>query len=166
VHAPKVSVYDLKALTHEVKWGLCPVARFELGDGWLLMERPMIDHPDLLAMASYILPSLGIAVTRWTNRPQSTYAWYDYYVDILTCEVGETRWTTREFYLDVIVLENRAALTNDTDEYLEAVRAGYLTQAEAEDALTTMHRMLNGLGECGYSMRAWLRREVGLEMAF
>lgn len=166
MHPPKVSRYDLLLKTHEVKWGLCPVTRFEMGEGWLLMERPMLEHPDFLGMNSYVLPDLGIAVTRWQHRPESRYTWYDYYVDILTCEVEGEIWTTRDFYLDVVVLENRAAFTNDTDEFLEAVHEGLLSQAEAALALTKMHTLLNGLGECGYSMKAWLKREVGLEMVF
>ena len=166
MHAPKVACYDLEAMTHTVKWGVCPVEHFEVGEGWLLMQRPMIDHPDFFGMSSYIVPTLGITVTRWQHRPESSYTWYDYYVDILAAEVEGARWQTKDFYLDVVVLENRAAFTNDTDEFLAAVREGQLTRAEADFALTKMHAMLNGLGECGYSMKAWLKREAGLELAF
>lgn len=166
MHAPKVDLYNLEVMTHTVSHGSYPIERFAAGEDWLFITRPIIDRPNFTAMSSYVVPSLGIAVTRWENRRESTHAWYDYYVDILTCEVSESCWTTKDLYLDVVVLEHRAALTNDTDEYLEAVREGLITQAEAEFALTAMHSMLNGLGECGYSMRAWLKREVGLEMAF
>lgn len=166
MHAPKISSYDLVAKTHTVSKGTFSCERLEVMDGWLLVERPMVDHSDFFALSSYMLPDLGIAVTRWQNRPESDQNWYDYYVDILACEVEGELWTTRDFYLDGLVVEGKLALTNDTDEYLEAVREGLLTETEAASALTKMHTLLNGLGECGYSMKAWLKHEVGLEMAF
>ncbi len=166
MHPPKVSHYDAEAMTHTITKGLYPLTRLELNETWLLAQRPMVDHPDFLALSTYVLPDLGIAVTRWTHRPESAYAWYDYYVDILTCEPGPTCWTTRDLYLDVVVVEGKFALTSDTDEYLEALREGLLTLEEGAYALTKMHTLLNGLAECGYSMKAWLRRDVGLEMAF
>lgn len=153
-------------MMHTISKGPYPLERLELREGWLLAARPMLDHPDFLALSTYVVPILGIAVTRWTHRPESAFTWYDYYVDILTCERGPTCWTTKDLYLDVVVVEGGCALTCDTDEYLEARREGLLTPEEADFARMKMHGLLNGLGECGYSMKAWVRREVGLEMTF
>ncbi len=91
--------------------------------------------------------------------------WYDFYVDVMMFDVQETCWTSRDLYLDVIVTEGKAARILDTDEFLGARAEGLLTAAEARFALTTAHTLLNGLGSCGYSLRAWLRGAVGLEVA-
>lgn len=164
MHAPKVSRHDLTAKTHVTERGTFVVDRYEKGDGWLYMARPLVDHPHIAAMEAYLLPAPGLQVNRWQHHPGSKYAWCDPYIDVMTFDVQETLWTSRDLYLDVI--EGKAARILDTDEFLEARSEGLLTAAEAEFALTTAHALLNGLGSCGYSLRAWLRSVVGLEVAF
>lgn len=166
MHAPKVSYYDLEAKTHTVSSGLYPVDRYEQRDDWLYLARPFVGHPHITSMEAYLLPALGLQVNRWGHHPGSDYAWYDFYVDVMAFEVGETCWTSRDLYLDVVVVEGRAAYVADTDEFLQAQAEGLLTAEEAEVALTTAHKLLNGLGECGYSLRAWPRGAAGLEVAF
>lgn len=167
MHPPKVSRYDVAARTHTVSKGdVYPVERFEQGDGWLYLERPLVDHPHIASMAAYLLPALGLQVNRWGHHPGSEYAWYDFYIDVMAFEPGETLWTSRDFYLDVIVVEGSAAYITDTDEFLAAQAEGLITQAEAAYALEATHTLLNGLGECGYSLRAYLKKTVGLEVTF
>ena len=166
MHAPKVSRHDLTAKTHVIERGTFAVDRYEKGDGWLYMARPLVDHPHIAAMEAYLLPALGLQVNRWEHHPGSEYAWYDFYIDVMTFDVQETLWTSRDLYLDVIITEGKAARILDTDEFLGARAKGLLTAAEAEFALTTAHTLLNGLGSCGYSLRAWLRGVVGLEVTF
>ena len=164
MHAPKVSYYDLQAETHTVSSGPYPVDRYEQRDGWLYLTRPFVGHPHIASMEAYLLPALGLQVNRWGHHPGSAYAWYDFYVDVMTFEVGETCWTSRDLYLDVVVVEGRAAYVADTDEFLQAQAEGLLTAEEADAGLTAAHNLLNGLGECGYSLRAWLKGTVGLEV--
>ena len=166
MHPPKVSRYDLGAKTHTVDCSSYPVERYERGDGWLYLARPFVGHPHIAAMEAYLLPALGLQVNRWEHRPGSKYAWCDFYVDVMTFEVGESCWTSRDLYLDVVVTEGKAARVLDTDEFLQARAEGLLTAGEAEFALTTAHKLLNGLGKCGYSLRAWLGNMVGPEVTF
>lgn len=166
MHAPKVSRHDPMAKTHVIERGTFAVDRYELGDGWrLYMARPLVDHPHIAAMKAYLLPALGLQVNRWKHHPGSEYAWYDFYADIMAFDVEETCWTSRDLYLDVIVTEGKGARILDTGEFLGARAEGLLTAAEAEFALTTAHNLLNGLGSCGYSLRAWLRSAARLEVA-
>lgn len=167
MHPPKVSRYDLEAKTHTVSRGdVYPVERYERGDDWLYFARPLMNHPHIAAMEAYLIPALGLQVNRWAHHPGSEYAWYDFYIDVMAFETGETLWTSRDFYLDVIVVEGRAAHITDTDEFLAAQAEGLITPEEAAYALETAHTLLNGLAECGYSLRAWLKRAAGLEVAF
>lgn len=167
MHPPKVSQYDLEAKTHTVNKGdVYPVERYERGDGWLYFARPLVNHPHIASMEAYLIPALGLQVNRWGHHSGSRYAWYDFYVDVMAFETGETRWTSRDFYLDVIVLENRAAYVTDTDEFLAAQAEGLITREEAAYVLEATHVLLNGLGECGYSLRAWLKQAAGLEVPF
>ena len=44
----------------------------------------------------------------------------------------------------------------DTDEFLAAQAAGYMTAEEAAGAITTLHGLLNGLAKNGYSLETYL----------
>ena len=88
------------------------------------MARPSVGHPHIAYMEAYLLPALGIQVNRWQHHPGSEYAWYDFYVDVMTFETEETYWTSRDLYLDVVVVEGKAAYIADTDEFLAAQAEG------------------------------------------
>ena len=166
MHPPKVSHYDTAAYTHTVASGSYPVDRYEQGNGWLYLARPFVGHPQIAGVEAYLLSALGLQVNRWQHQPGNEYAWYDFYVDVVTFEVGETCWTSRDLYLDVVVVEGKSAYIADTDEFLEAQAEGLLTPEEAAYALTAAHALLNGLAKCGYSLRTWLKSTVGLEVTF
>ncbi len=166
MHPVKTSIYDVAAQTHTISLGSYPVDRYEQGDGWLYFTRPFVRHPHIAGMAAYLLPTFGLQVNRWQHHPGSSYAWYDFCVDVMTFETGRTCWTSRDLYLDVIVVEGKAAYIIDTDEFLEAQTEGLLTLQESVYALNTAHNLLNGLAKCGYSLRAWLKNVVGLEATF
>ena len=159
MHAPKVSRYDLEARTHVISRGAFAVDRYEHLDGWLYLARPFVGHPHIAYMEAYLLPQLGLQVNRWGHHPGSAYAWYDFYIDVMTFEVGERCWTSRDFYLDVVVVEGRAAYIIDTDEFLQAQAEGLLTPDEAAYALTAAHALLNGLAKHAYSLRGYLETQ-------
>ncbi len=159
MHAPKVTYYDLEARTHIVSKGAFPVDRYQKGDGWLYLARPLVGHPRIAYMEAYLLPALGLQVNRWGHQPGSEYAWYDFYVDVMTFEMNETCWTSRDLYLDIVVVEGQAAYIADTDEFLEAQTEGLLTPEEVAYALSAAHNLLNGLAKCGYSLHAYLEAQ-------
>lgn len=144
---------------HRVEQGVFAVDRYERGDGWLYLARPFIDHPHIASMEAYLLPALGLQVNRWGHHPGSAYAWYDFYIDVMAFEVQETLWTSRDLYLDLVVVEGRGAHIADTDEFLAAQAEDLLTPKEAAFALTAAHDLLNGLTKHGYSLQAYLEAQ-------
>ncbi len=88
MHALKVSRYDLEARTHVISKGAFEVDRYERGDGWLYLARPTVHHPHIAYMEAYLLPALGLQVSRWGHHPGSAYAyaWYDFYIDVMAFE--------------------------------------------------------------------------------
>ncbi len=166
MHPVKTSIYDVAARTHTVEGGSYSVDRYEEGDTWLYLARPFVGHPQITYMEAYLLPALGLQVNFWQHQPGSSYAWYDFYIDVMTFETGEALWTSRDLYLDVVVVEGQAAYIADTDEFLAAQTERLLTPEEAAYALTAAHTLLNGLAKCGYSLRAWLKNAAGLEVTF
>jgi uncharacterized protein len=155
----KVSHYDLAAKTHTVKAGVFPVEVYEQCDDWLYMARPYIDHPDIAAMEAYLIPTLGLQINRWQHHLQSTHAWYDYYIDIMKFDIAKTCWVSHDFFLDVLVIEGKAAHILDTDEFTVALEGGLLSSAEATYALTKMHELLNGLAKHKYRLPQYLRSQ-------
>lgn len=160
MHPPRVTRYDIAAKTHTVGSSPYPIDHYECGEGWLYLTRPFIGHPHSAAMEAYLLPSLSLQVNRWSHHPESNYAWYDFYVDVMTFDIGEALWTSRDLYLDIVVVEGERAEVLDTDEYLAAVKEGFLTRREAALALTRAHELLNGLAKYGYSLEDYLNAQA------
>ena len=152
MHPPKAARYDLTAGTHTVSQGVYPVEVYEQGDGWLYLARPLVGHPRIAAMEAYLLPALGVQVNRWDYRPGGAYDGCDFYIDIMTFEVYDTYWTSRDLYLDVVLSDGKAARILDTDEFLAAQTEGLLTSAEVTEALSAAHALLNGLAEHAYRL--------------
>ncbi len=73
--------------------------------------------------------------------------------------MGESCWTSRDLYLDIVVLEGRGAHIADTDEFLAAQAEGLLTQTEVAYALNAAHALLNGLAKHAYSLRGYLKTQ-------
>ena len=125
------------------------------------------DHPEVLTMRGQVLPDLGLQVVQFKYRePKRPHANFDYYVDMVRVSERGKRWVVRDLYLDILVFEGKRAEIIDTDEYLAAVQENHLGAEEAAYALNTAHTLLNGLAQCGYSLRTWLKSAAGLEVAF
>ena len=106
----------------------------------------------------HVLPGLGFQVSRfgWQAHVLEKDK-IDYYIDIVEiAEHSADRWHVRDFYLDITVVEGERAEVLDTDEYLAAVQAGFLTQQEAAFALTKTHELVNALATHDYSLETYL----------
>ena len=125
-----------------------------------------VNGKNISYMQGHFFLELGFPVTKFRWRPHvSQEERCDYYIDIVTLEEHSVgHWHYRDLYLDVMVYEGRRADVLDTDEYLAAVAAGYLNQAEAAHALGTLHNLLNELASHGYSLGKLLKsRNIKLE---
>jgi predicted RNA-binding protein associated with RNAse of E/G family len=155
-HAPKVETYDVAAGTNTDPKGFVrsvDVYR-ESADG-LYMARPMVDHPTMVYVRSWLLPAVGIRVTDFTWLPGQGRD-QDFYVDIADVGRDGDRWWTEDHYLDLVVRTGRGTELLDVDEYVEAVAAGLLGQEAAERALRTTNAATAGLAAHGHDLDAWL----------
>jgi uncharacterized protein len=155
----KISHYDLAAKTHTVKAGVFPVEVYEQCDDWLYMARPFVNHPDIAAMEAYLIPKLGLQINRWRHHPQSSYTWYNYYIDIMKFDIAKTCRVSHDFFFDGLVIEDKAVQILGTDEFTTALEDDVLSLAEATYALTKMHELLNGLAKHKYRLPQYLRSQ-------
>jgi uncharacterized protein len=155
-HPPKVEVFDLVEMTNtDPKGHVRRVQTYRVESWGLYMSRPVVGHPELTHFESWLLPGLGLRVTRqsWTESAAKDY---DFYVDLVRIDTGRQRWRTLDLYLDLLVRTGRGVEVLDTDELLAAVEAGLLDTAGAQSALTDTYRAVAGISAHGYDIQRWL----------
>lgn len=165
VHPPKVEVFDLVAGTNtDPKQHVRAVDRYRLTGTGLYLARRMPGHPDLAALESWLLPEAGLRVTRWYHHPGKERE-LDFYLDVVDVDTGPERWSSRDLYLDVEVLDGRRADLLDVDEFVTAVGAGLLDEATAARAMRTACAAVEGLAARGYRFADWLAAR-GVELSW
>ncbi|MFI0470263.1 DUF402 domain-containing protein [Saccharopolyspora sp. 5N102] len=165
VHPPKVEVFDLVANTNtDPKGHVRPVTHYACEPFGLYLARPMPGHPRIAALESWLLPSLGLRVTRWYWHPGHEDD-VDFYIDVADVEPGERQWRTVDHYLDIVVRDGRAAELLDIDEFVIAVRAELLDPETAERAMRRACAAVDGLARHGYDLPKWLR-DNGIELSW
>jgi uncharacterized protein len=154
--------YDLANMTNTVKAGCFKVDVYEKSGQWLYLARPMLGHPHIAYLKSFLIPSLGLQISRWRLHDKSKssgYNFYDHYVDIGVIETNQSEWLLHDFYLDVLVVEGKAAHVLDTDEYLQGVQSNLLSPEEACFALSRTHELINALADNGYNLESYLHQQ-------
>ena len=155
-HPPKRETFNVpEAFNVDPKGFVRPVEVFHEGVDGLYMARPMVDHPSIRAMRSWLLPALGLRVTDFAWHPGHERA-QDFYVDVADIARDGQVWTTEDHYLDLVVHSGSHTEVLDVDEYLEAVAARLLGAAAAERAFATTVRTFGGLVAHGHDLDAWL----------
>ncbi|TDD03755.1 DUF402 domain-containing protein [Saccharopolyspora terrae] len=157
VHPPKTEVFDLSAGTNtDPKGHVRTVSRFRREPFGLYLARPLPGQPKIAALESWLLPSLGLRVTRWYWRPGFERD-LDYYLDLVDVESSDTQWRTVDHYLDLEVRQGRGVELLDVDEFVLAVQSGLLEPETAERAMRRATAALEGITRCGYDLPKWLR---------
>lgn len=152
VHPPKVEVFDVAAGTNtDPKKHVRQVTEYRLAPFGLYLRRPMPGHPRFAGLESWLLPELGLRVTRQHWHPRKAED-LDYYLDIVDVETGPTRWRSTDWYLDIKVQHGRDAWVLDTDEFALAVQAGLLSAETAQRAMDITWRTVDGLARTGYDL--------------
>lgn len=153
VHAPKVELFDVKALTNTDPKGIVrAVDDYRLTSYGLYLARPVPGHPKLAYFRSWLLPELGLRVSRWTGREPLDH---DYYIDVADIQPGEV-WRTTDLYLDVLVRTGVDQRVLDGDELIGAVLAGHVDQGAAIRALDRTNVAVDGIARHGYHPDEWL----------
>ena len=156
IHPPKVEVFDVDAGTNtDPKGFVRQVDSYRTEPFGLYMARPTPGHPRLAYFRSWLLPSLGLRVGRWSWHPGCEES-FDYYLDVVNISRVGNVWRTKDLYLDLLVTAGSGVRVLDIDELLTALGSGLIEADEAERALTVTHRTVDGISGSGYDLDKWL----------
>jgi predicted RNA-binding protein associated with RNAse of E/G family len=165
IHAPKVETFDLEAMTNTDPKGLVRhVEAYRVEPFGLYMARPVVDHPRVTYVESWLLPAFGLRVSDWWWR-RGEERDQDFYLDIADITAGRTVWRSVDHYLDVVVRTGRDLEVLDTDELLAATDAGLLDAATAQHALEITYRTVVGIAAHSHDVSAWLATK-GVQLAW
>lgn len=160
MHPVRTETLDLVGRTHTLTQGSAsatyPLEWVERTASGLHFGRAFRDHPQISSMECHVLPDLGLLINRYTGTDWMARTQYD--VDIASILPGETQWVTRDLYLDLVIHIDGKATILDTEEYLAAVEEHLLGAQEAAQALSALHRLVNGVLAHG-TLEAWLADE-------
>lgn len=173
IHPPKVEVFDVKAMENiDPKGFRRTVDEYRLTSHGLFMARKMDGHPRLAYLESWLLPALGLRVTRWHRHP-GTPRGEDVYIDLVEVDTGYAEhtdadgpvWRMIDIYLDLHVYTGELVRVVDTDELLAALAARLVDAGTAQRALERTYRAVDGITRHGYDTDAWLR-SLGVELTW
>ncbi|MFI7679007.1 DUF402 domain-containing protein [Actinophytocola sp. NPDC049390] len=155
LHPPKIELFDVAAMTNtDPKGFVRAVDRYRTTDVGLYMARPVDGHPDIAYFRAWLLPERGLRVSRWVPHPGKRLD-HDVYIDIVDIEPGPV-WRTVDLYLDILVFDHTSLRVDDTDEALEALRAGLLDGVTLQRAFERTFSAVEGIAAAGYDVEAWL----------
>ncbi|GAA2774348.1 DUF402 domain-containing protein [Saccharopolyspora taberi] len=156
VHPPKTEVFDLDAGTNtDPKGHVRAVDEYRVEPFGLYLARPLPGHPRLAYVESWLLPAVGLRVSRWRWHPGHESD-LDYYLDVVDIDSTPARWSTVDLYLDIEVRTGREARLLDVDEFVIAAKADLLDTATAQRALETANAAVDGVARHGYDLPKWL----------
>jgi uncharacterized protein len=156
IHPPKIETFDVAAGTNtDPKGHVRAVDVYREAPHGLYVSRPMVDHPTMTHLRSWLLPDLGVRVTDFWWRPGHERP-QDWYLDVVDVHRDGSTWHTEDHYVDLVVYTGDRTDVLDLDELTGAVAAGLLDPVTAERALRTSHRTLAGLAARGHHLDAWL----------
>lgn len=165
IHPPHVETYDVAAGINVDRSGTPGhLDAWRVTDFGLYFARPVIGHPTIGWVQSWILPGLDVRVSDFRRHPGLVRS-EDHYVDVMTTTVQGPVWRTVDHYLDILVRTGVHARVVDSDEFVAAVRAGLLDPADAERALEASFTAYAGIAGHGHDVDAWLRA-LGIELTW
>ena len=156
MHPPKIVTFDVPArISVDNKGFARAVQEYRVTPYGLYMSRAMVGRPSAHWMRSWLLPSLGLAVTDFSWNPGHERD-QDFYLDVCEIEGEGDRWRLTDLYLDIVLRTGRDATVIDVDEFVAAVGGGLLDARRAEHALQCSHTAVDGLAAHGHDLDAWL----------
>jgi uncharacterized protein len=138
-HRPKVETFDLSAMTNTDPKGIVrDVQDYRIEPFGLYMARHAPGRAQFHYLESWLLPELCLRITDFWFNPGYERD-QDFYLDVVRIDVNGDRWQARDLYLDLVLRSGKDVAVLDTDELLAAIAAGYLSPAEATQALETAY---------------------------
>ncbi len=163
-HPPKVEVFDIPVMTNtDPKGFVRAVDEYRVTDYGLYMSRATPGHDKFFWLESWLLPALDLRANIFHFHNPDYRPGQRLYLDI-----GEfwgpdvdDRWHARDWYLDLVDVDDKPLELIDVDELFDAHTAGYLTTAQCEKAVATATTVLVGAAEHRHDVQAWLDGQVG-----
>ncbi|MBO0841411.1 MAG: DUF402 domain-containing protein, partial [Sciscionella sp.] len=132
VHPPKVERFDVDAMTNtDPKGFVRAVDEYRVESFGLYVARPMVGHPTMRYLESWLLPELNLRVTDFWFRAGHERD-QDFYLDVATIDTdtdtdtggaAKRHWRSVDHYLDLVLRTGRDLDVLDTDELLAALTA-------------------------------------------
>jgi uncharacterized protein len=165
IHRPKVEIFDVPGATNtDPKGFVRQVDEYRVEPFGLYMARPVVGHPTVDYLESWLLPELGLRANDFWHRPGHERE-NDLYLDVADTLVEDGVWRTVDHYLDIALWTGRKLAVLDADELTAALLAGLVDGDTAQRAIETTFRAVEGLAAHGYDLDAWLRRS-GIALAW
>jgi uncharacterized protein len=156
IHRPKIETFDVAAATNtDPKGFVRQVDEYRVEPFGLYMARPVVGHPRIRYLESWLLPGLGLRANDFWHRPGRERD-NDLYLDVADTVVEDGVWRTVDHYLDIALWTGRKLAVLDADELTAALLAGLVDGNTAERAMQTTFLAVDGLAAHGYDLDAWL----------
>jgi hypothetical protein len=160
LHRPKREVFDIaQKVNKDPKGNLRKVDEYRVERFGIYLARQTPNHPHCHYLESWLLPELGIRVTKWWRKP-GHHLGYDFYIDM--AEITQTAqdvWQTLDLYLDITLCDGQSLEVLDADELIEASNAKLITPQQACRSLEICHKTIEKLVLNAYDLHRWLSGE-------
>src|SRR5690606_1358279 len=153
---PKRETFDVAGRTNTDPKGVVrAVDEYRVEPWGLYMARPTPGRAQFHYLESWLLPSLDLRVSVFHfNRGHEVDQ--DFYLDIGRYTPGPVIWHAEDHYLDLRLRTGVGVELTDVDELLTAVRHGLLAPDDAERAIRTAAKTIDGLARHHYDLHRWL----------
>lgn len=128
-------------------------------DEWLMTYDSIDDHSEVVGAFRWVLPALGVRISKWVPRDHRTWNRENHYVDIVYVGTVGPVWECIDLFLDFLVFDKSEAELIDIDEYVDAVNRGLIDRDLAIHALQAANRFANRLAVANFSTEALLNEE-------
>lgn len=124
-----------------------PIDEIQVYKNYLHYKRNYINHPYHEHIEYHLFPeeNIGIyALTQYQNTTFDKSEIYKYYVDMVSVEKNNDKWTVKDLYLDFIIKCDGNYYVVDIDEFNDAILEKQLDQKDISCALTGLDNVLKG----------------------
>lgn len=130
-----------------------PLDRCQVAPWGLQTTTVTPDDPFVLAETCWLLPEPGLRVRR--RRGHDAGAGDVIEIGAARIDVAAHLWRVTDLLLGLDVRPGRAARVARHADFAAAVAGGVLTATDADEAMSTVHRVLAELAEARHDLDAW-----------
>jgi len=131
-----------------------PLDRWQVTDRYLRTTVLSPEDPFVLAETCWLVPDHGVRLRR--RRPRTAEAGgLVTEISAVRIVVDGTQWRCTDLLLGLEVAPGRPARVVHDVDFAAAVAGGVLSPADADEAMSTVHRVLGELGDVRHDLDAW-----------